>query len=64
MVFAHDTEPSLQAAVALANSAEAADTLTTLAQLDAFYAEHRYTGRRTHELDAVRALRPSRCGSC
>ena len=60
MVFAHDTECSLRAAVALVNSAEPPDTLTTPADLDDFYAAHRYTGARTHdgaELDAVRALR-------
>ena len=61
MVFAHDTEASLLAAVALVNSAEPPDTMTTPAQLDAFYAAHSYTGGRTHddaELAAVRALRP------
>ena len=46
----------MQAAVALVNTAAPPDTLTTLAQLEAFYAEHRYTGRR----------RPTskRCGRC
>ena len=56
MVFAHDTECSLRAAVALVNSAEPPDTLTTPAELDAFYAAHDYTGARTHdaaELDAI-----------
>jgi predicted RNA-binding Zn ribbon-like protein len=60
VAFDHDTVASLQAAVALVNSAEQPDTMTTPAQLDAFFAEHRYTGSRTHdaaELDAVRALR-------
>ena len=60
MVFAHDTEESLRAAVALVNSAEAPDTLTTLDELDAFYAAHSYTGARTHdaaELAEVRAQR-------
>ena len=60
MLFAHDTEASLLAAVALVNSAEEPDTLTSVAALDAFYAEHAYTGSRTHdqaELDEVRALR-------
>ena len=60
MVFTHDTECALRAAVALVNSAEEPDTLTTRAQLDAFYAAHAYTGSRTYddtELDAVRALR-------
>ena len=60
MVFAHDTNAALVAAVALVNSAEPPDTLTTQAELDAFYTAHRYTGSRIHddaELAAVRALR-------
>ena len=60
MVFAHDTELSLQSAVALANSAEGVDTLTTLDDLDRYVGEHEFTGSRSHdqaELDAVRALR-------
>src|SRR3954447_17395293 len=61
MVFAHDTELALQAAVALVNSAVEPDTLTSVAELDAWYAEHSYTGRRRRdraELDDVRRLRP------
>jgi predicted RNA-binding Zn ribbon-like protein len=60
MLFTHDTTASLVAAVALVNSAEEPDTMTDQAQLDAFYAEHGYTGSRAHdaaELAAVRALR-------
>jgi predicted RNA-binding Zn ribbon-like protein len=60
VAFAHDTESALLAAVALVNSAEPPDTLTTRAQLDAYYVAHGYTGGRTHddaELTAVRALR-------
>jgi predicted RNA-binding Zn ribbon-like protein len=60
VTFAHDTEASLLAAVALVNSAVEPDSLTTIAELDAFYVEHAYTGTRTHdrsELDEVRALR-------
>jgi len=60
MSFAHDTEASLVAAVALVNSAVEPDTLTTLAELDAFYRDHAYTGARSHdraELEQVRALR-------
>ena len=60
MVFAHDTVSSLQAAVALVNTGEPPDTLTTDAQLAAFFAEHRYTGLRRGdeaELNEVRALR-------
>ena len=61
MLFAHDTEASLRAAVSLVNSAEEPDTLTDISQLDAWYAEHEFTGRHDSdaaELDAVRALRP------
>ena len=60
MVFAHDTTAALQAAVALVNSAEPPDTMTTGDELDEFFAAHDYTGSRTHdaaELDSVRALR-------
>lgn len=60
MVFAHDTVAALQSAVALVNSAEPPDTMTTQDELDAFFAAHDYTGSRSHdaaELDAVRALR-------
>lgn len=60
MVFAHDTNTSLQAAVVLANSALEPDTMTTVAQLDAFFVEHQYSGahaRDAAELAAVRALR-------
>jgi predicted RNA-binding Zn ribbon-like protein len=60
VVFAHDTEESLRAAVALVNSAEAPDTLTDQGELDAWYAAYSYTGARAHdaaELAAVRALR-------
>ena len=60
MTFAHDTATSLRAAVALVNSAEEPDTMTTQAELDAFFAAHGFTGARTHdgaELAAVRALR-------
>jgi predicted RNA-binding Zn ribbon-like protein len=59
--FAHDTVLSLRAAVALVNSACEPDTLTTIEQLDAWYEEHQFTGRRDRdaaELEAVRALRP------
>ena len=61
MLFANDTEASLRAAVALVNSAEEPDTLTEISQLDAWYAEQRFTGRRdgdAAELEALRALRP------
>ncbi len=61
MSFDHDVVASLRAAVELVNTAQAPDTLTTVAQLDAWYAEHRYTGRRDGdqaELAALRAMRP------
>jgi predicted RNA-binding Zn ribbon-like protein len=52
---------SLQAAVVLVNSAVEPDTMTTVAELDEWYAAFSYTGSRQRdraELDAVRALRP------
>jgi predicted RNA-binding Zn ribbon-like protein len=52
---------SLQAAVTLVNSGENPDTLTSVADLDAFYARFGFTGRRdgdAAELDAVRRSRP------
>jgi predicted RNA-binding Zn ribbon-like protein len=61
VLFAHDTVASLRAAVDLVNTAEQPDTLTTVAELDAWYAQHGYTGRRDGdeaELAALRALRP------
>lgn len=61
MVLAHDTEACLRAAVALVNSAEEPDTLTTVAELESFLAEREYTGRLdgdAAELAEVRALRP------
>jgi predicted RNA-binding Zn ribbon-like protein len=61
VLFAHDTEAALQAAVALVNTAEPPDTLESVADLDEWFAEHSYTGRRDGdlaELEAVRALRP------
>ena len=61
MVFAHDTALALQAAAAIVNSAEPPDTLTTVAELDAFFRGYEYTGRHDGdraELEAVRAIRP------
>ena len=61
MVLAHDTEASLLAAVELVNSGEDPDTLLTIDQVDAWYARHRYTGRRDRndaELSELRAIRP------
>jgi predicted RNA-binding Zn ribbon-like protein len=61
VVFAYDTELALQAAVILVNSAEPPDTLETIDELDDFFTDFGYTGRREGsqaELDAVRRLRP------
>ncbi len=61
MVFGHDSEVSLQSAVTLVNSGLEPDTLGTVEELDAFFAEFEYTGRRDGdeaELEAVRAIRP------
>jgi len=61
VVFAHDTEASLLAAIDLVNSGENPDTLTTQEQVDAWYAKHKYTGRRDRddaELGDLRAIRP------
>jgi predicted RNA-binding Zn ribbon-like protein len=61
VLFAHDTELSLRAAVALVNSAIEPDTLTEIGQLDDFYEAHGFTGRHDRdlaELEALRALRP------
>jgi predicted RNA-binding Zn ribbon-like protein len=60
MIFAHDTEVSLQAAVELANSELEPDTLETVEELGAFLTKFDYSGRHDRdraELDAVRALR-------
>ena len=51
---------ALLAAVALVNTAQSPETMTTVAELDAFFERFDYTGRhqRTRaELDEVRALR-------
>jgi predicted RNA-binding Zn ribbon-like protein len=62
MLFAHDTEVSLNAAAALVNTARGdRDELPDFAALDAFADRWGWTGSRTHderELDQVRALRP------
>ncbi|MGN6301296.1 MAG: CGNR zinc finger domain-containing protein [Angustibacter sp.] len=60
MVFTHDTELSLLAAVALVNSAEPPDSMTTVDELDAWFEEYGYTGRHDRdagELADVRSLR-------
>ncbi|MGB0099976.1 MAG: CGNR zinc finger domain-containing protein [Nocardioides sp.] len=60
MPFTHDTEASLRAAATLANSGLEPDTLQTIEDLDAFYSEFEFTGRRdgdAAELAAVQAIR-------
>lgn len=64
MVFAHDTRASLASAVALVNSRYSvvrSTTLDTVADLDAFFVQHGYTGRHDSteaEIDEVRSLLP------
>ena len=61
MLFTHDTELALLAAVALVNSAQDPDTLTTTEELVAFLDTHEFSGTRlgsAAELAAVRDLRP------
>ena len=60
MVFAHDTEECLQAAVELVNTGEDPDTLTTVDDLDDFYARWRYTGRHDADEAELRAVRRAR----
>ncbi len=63
MIFAHDTEDALVAAVALVNGLdEDDDPLRSVAALNAFYDQHGYTGARPRsraDVDAVRAIRGS-----
>ena len=63
MLFTHDTDAALQAAVALANSTdEPGDPLGSVDDLSAFLTSWSYTGRRdatAAELDSVRRLRPA-----
>ncbi|MRJ75322.1 RNA-binding protein [Aeromicrobium sp. SMF47] len=61
MVFTHDTEIVLVAAVWLVNSAQEPDTLTTVDDVADFYEENAYTGLHAGdaaELAELRALRP------
>ena len=60
MIFTHDTEASLVAAVELVNSGQSPDTINGVEDLDRFFVRHGYTGSHTRtavELDEVRALR-------
>ncbi|MBM9461299.1 CGNR zinc finger domain-containing protein [Nocardioides sp. zg-536] len=61
MVFTHDTNLSLQAAVALVNSAVEPVSIASVDELTEFFSEHGYTGRHDGdqaELDQVRAVIP------
>ena len=61
MVFAHDTELALQAAVVLANSELEPDILRTPEEFTSVWSEFGYTGRHdadVAELEAIRGLRP------
>ena len=61
MVFTHDTELALQAAVTLVNGILEPDTLATVEDLDRVWDEFGYTGRRDRtraELDGVRGVLP------
>jgi predicted RNA-binding Zn ribbon-like protein len=60
MVFAHDTETDLVAAVALINTVDGGEQLPDPAALDAFLDHYGWTGHRDHtvaELHAVHELR-------
>lgn len=60
MVFTHDTVASLQAAVALANTALEPDALTTVEALSEFFIDYDYSGDHVgdeSELSTVRAAR-------
>lgn len=62
MVFTHDTELFLAAAVALVNTAGSdGERLPDVAALDEFFRAYNWTGRHEHteaELESVRRLRP------
>ncbi|MDP3970037.1 MAG: CGNR zinc finger domain-containing protein [Nocardioides sp.] len=65
MLFTHDAQASLRTVAALVNSRLDEDSLTTLADLDAFCAQWEVSGRRDRdgaELAAVRDLRPRLAG--
>jgi predicted RNA-binding Zn ribbon-like protein len=60
VVFTPDTECALRSAVELVNSAVEPDSLTSLEQLESWYAAHRYTGRHDRdeaELAALQGIR-------
>jgi len=57
MIFTDDTEEALRSAVWLVNSAEQPDTLTGIADEDAFLEEFPYTGRLDRDEEEVASLR-------
>lgn len=61
MGLSPDTEEVLQSTAALINSAHEPDTLTTTAELRAYFVDHRFTGSHRGdeaELASVRRVRP------
>lgn len=61
MIFAYDTRSALAAAVALVNSDDDPDTMSSVEDLSAYFVTHGYTGRHDGdeaELAQVRRLRP------
>ena len=60
MLFAHDTQAALEAAVSLANTSLEPDSLTSLGDLGEFFDTFAYTGNRPtqRDLEPVRAIRP------
>ena len=57
MVFTPDTECALRSAVELVNTAVEPDTLTSVEELESWYAAHRYTGRHDRDAKELAALR-------
>ena len=60
MLFTHDTEDALAAMTALVNTAGEPDTLTTIAELEAFLAQFTYTGRIDRDAAELAELRELR----
>jgi predicted RNA-binding Zn ribbon-like protein len=60
MVFTHDTELALGAAVALANSALDPDTLVSVADLEQVWEAYSYSGRHERSSAELRAVRDIR----
>jgi predicted RNA-binding Zn ribbon-like protein len=60
VLFAHDTETALVAAVEVVNSAVTPDTLASVEELRSFYDRHGYTGRFDGDEAALHAMRALR----